>query len=131
MSEPFDAERPVPPVPGGQTGPGDHEVALDLAAFLPEGTQLASAHDEPSAPAEAVDPWDTGAPEPEVPAWALDDPSPSPAAPAPEAGEPAVDPVAVAALERIDEELAAVDDALLALDAGAPERSALLRDLLA
>ncbi len=144
MSEPSDVAPSVPPLPEGQTAPATHEVAVDLAAFLPEGTELVA--DEPADPAEpadaveALDPWDTGAPEPQVPAWALDDPPvaapPAEAAPsadvAPEpepVPPPAPDPSAEA-LERIDAELAAVDDALVALDAGTPERSPLLRELL-
>jgi hypothetical protein len=101
-------------------------VTVDLAAFLPEDTELVGG---------APDPWDTGAPEPEVPSWARDheaepvaqvEPEPAPpptaeAAPAPEGD----------ALARIDRELAAVDDALVALDAGTPEASPLLRELLA
>ena len=129
VSEPSDVEPPVPPAAPDQTGPGHHEVSVDLSAFLPEGTELAAADD----------PWDTGAPEPEVPAWALDDPPAAPSAaadapaPAPDVAPqpaPPVDGDAAAALDRIDADLAAVDDALVALDAGAPERSPLLRDLL-
>lgn len=138
MSEPSDVVPSVPPLPEGQTAPASHELAVDLAAFLPEGTELVAAEPvEPADAAEALDPWDTGAPEPEVPAWALDDPPaaaapPAEAAPAPEpepVAPPAPDP-SVEALERIDAELAAVDDALVALDAGTPERSPLLRELL-
>lgn len=130
MSEPSDVAPSVPPLPAAQTAPTTHELAVDLAAFLPEGTELAAAD-----PDHEPDPWDTGAPEPEVPAWALD-PAPTPAAPPgpaatapPSPPEVAPDP-AVDALDRIDQELAAVDDALVALDAGAPESSPLLRELL-
>lgn len=71
------------------------EVALDPAAFLPEGTVLAVSGTEP------VDDDD--------------DPRPS---------------VDLAALERIEADLAAVDAALEAIDAGEPGRSALLVELL-
>ncbi len=136
MSEPSDVTPSVPPIPPDQTGPGHHEVTVDLAAFLPEGTELAGADVAGPDPSDPLDPWDTGGPEPEVPAWALDD-APAPVAPtAPDAPcpAPAVAPDLApsppeAALDRIDEELAAVDDALLALDAGDPERSPLLREL--
>ena len=123
MSEPSDVAPSVPPLPATQTGPAAPEIAVDLAAFLPEGTELVGA--DPS------DPWDTGAPEPAVPAWALDD-APGSAAPTPgPAGVPVAGPTpAGVALDRIDLELDAVDDALVALDAGTPERSPLLRELL-
>lgn len=44
---------------------------------------------------------------------------------------PAAEPVDLAALTRIEADLAAVDEALLALDAGDPGRSPLLTELLA
>lgn len=140
MSEPSDVEPAVPTSPPAQTAaPGQHEISVDLAAFLPEGTELeadpAGAVGQPVG--EIDDPWDTGATEPEVPAWARDD---VPPAPEPTASEPAAEPTASApepaadqaddALARIDGELAAVDDALVALDAGHPERSPLLQELL-
>lgn len=136
MSEPSDVTPSVPPLPQGQTGPAHHEVTVDLTAFLPEGTELTGAEVAGTGTSDQLDPWDTGAPEPEVPAWARDD-APAPVAPtAPDAPcpAPAVAPDLApsppeAALDRIDEELAAVDDALLALDAGDPERSPLLREL--
>ena len=108
---------------------------MDLAAFLPEATELVGA--------DAPDPWDTDAPEPEVPAWAQDHVAApvapvAPVAPAePDPGRTAETTTAPApapdadALDRIDAELASVDDALVALDAGTPDRSPLLRALLA
>jgi hypothetical protein len=99
-------------------------VTVDLAAFLPEETELVGG--------DAPDPWDTGAPEPEVPSWALDhEPAPeSPADPDPAVTADAAPAPETDALDRIDQELAAVDDALVALDAGTPEGSPLLRALL-
>lgn len=109
------------------------EVEVDLAAFLPEGTTLAG--DDAGEPEDAAD--DEGrAPEvddgPEIPAWALDDAPAGPVAPA--VVEPAVESVPagvdLARLESLAADLAAVDRALDALDAGTPERSPLLADLL-
>ncbi len=93
--------RPDPPTP---TFDG-RELEVDLSAFLPEGTSLAevppqAATDEPEGVAENSSP----------------------------PARPAV--VDVAVLTRIEGELAAVDDALLAIDAGDPHRSALLVELL-
>ena len=123
MSEPSDVAPSVPPLPPGQTGIGSHEVTVDLAAFLPEGTELV---------VDPADAWETDPPEPEVPAWALEDAPAASVAPEPLATVgPASTPSPEAdALDRIDLELAAVDEALVALDAGAPERSPLLRELL-
>lgn len=96
------------------------EVEIDLAAFLPEGTVLAAAGGvEPSA-AEAVTDESDDEPTDAV----TDVAAPGPVA---EAVRPAVD---VAVLERVESELAAVDAALEAIDAGEPGRSALLLELL-
>ena len=130
MSEPSDVAPSVPPLPPGQTGIGSHEVTVDLAAFLPEGTELV---------VDPADAWETDPPEPEVlrprnpgPPRALEDAPAASVAPEPLATVgPASTPSPEAdALDRIDLELAAVDEALVALDAGAPERSPLLRGLL-
>ncbi|MEO6989444.1 MAG: hypothetical protein ABI239_12460 [Aquihabitans sp.] len=64
----------------------DHELEVDISAFLPEGSRFAT-DDDPVADEVAVadevglgDGWDTGAPAPEIPAWARDDLPPVPAA---------------------------------------------------
>lgn len=136
MSEPSDVTPSVPPLPPGQTDPDRHEVTVDLAGFLPEGTELAGTEVAGTDPSQPPDPCDTSAPEPEVPAWALVDaparvdPADRTAAdPAPVAAPPSPSPPDDA-LDRIDAELAAVDHALVALDAGTPEHSPLLRELL-
>jgi hypothetical protein len=132
--------------------PSDHELEVDLGAFLPEGSVLAGPGDEPDAALAAAGGdhgWGDEGDEPEVPAWARDDPDHESAASAPVAGVPAPDPappaaqvpvgsadapapptVDVAVLERIEGDLAAVDEALSAIDAGDPGRSALLVELV-
>lgn len=71
-----------------------HEVEIDLADFLPEGSEMATEAAEPAPPAERP---------------------------------PAVD---LAALTRIEAELAEVDAALVALDENDAARSPLLRSLM-
>lgn len=98
---------PTPPVPESD------DVEVDVRAFLPEGVVL-----------ERDDVDDR--PEPEVPAWALDDAPRTTAAPA--ASE---EPIDVTALEAAEVAVAEVEDALSAIDAGELERSPLLVRLLA
>ena len=92
------------------------------------------------------DGWDTGAPAPEIPAWAIDDLRPPPevdgsdqpvddvSEPAPVADTgpavPAVPEVDTTVLTRIEGELADVDAAIAAIDAGDLARSPLLTELL-
>jgi hypothetical protein len=110
-AEPAGPER-VPPAQG-------HELEVDLAAFLPEG----SAFGDPTADEPATD---------AEPGAASSDPGPVAddqgrgTLPAP-SRPPLVD---VAVLTRIEGELGAVDEALLAIDAGDPTRSPLLVELL-
>lgn len=119
----------------------DAEVELDIRAFLPEDADL-------------DDDWGEGTPEPEVPAWArVDEPRSEPplataTGPAPESDETDIDTsstdtgptdtgatddaeeIDVRVLEGIEADLIEVDDAISALDAGEPSRSALLQRLL-
>ena len=123
----------------------DTEVELDIRAFLPEEADLDGD-------------WGDDAPEPEMPSWARSDAGTSVAEPdAPPAvtnveaaavvemvvdsqGERAGDPevtergveesIDLSVLEGIEADLLEVDEAIAALDAGEPDRSALLRSLL-
>lgn len=149
MSDPSD--RPDEPRPAAS----ELELEVDLGAFLPEGSVLAGSGDE-----DGIDTgWGDEGDEPEVPAWARDDepvapapgadrPAPDPAAaptpvaapgpsvptdPAPQPPGSAATPtptVDVAVLAQIEGDLAAVDEALAAIDAGDPGRSALLVELV-
>jgi hypothetical protein len=98
------------------------EVDVDLSAFLPEGSSVAGdvapeTSDASGATFDAGDGTDTE--ERAVPSASM--------APA----EPMSNKVDVAALTRIEGELAGVDAALSALDAGDVSRSVLLGQLLA
>lgn len=150
MSDPSDHPDPSRPPAS------DHELEVDIGAFLPEGSVLAGVGDDldehDAGAADVGDDdrgWGDDGDEPEVPAWARDDAEESPAhpdragtqpggptepaqravgaehteGPADDPAPPAVD---VAVLARIEEELAAVDEALEAVDAGDLGRSALL-----
>lgn len=138
----------------------DHELEVDINAFLPEGSRFATADDDLVAE-EAVldDGWDTGAPAPDIPAWARDGLPPVPAvsdtdpaaevdgeveggvskpglAPVPNVGPAVPAPSAMpevdtTVLTRVEGELADVDAAIVAIDAGDLARSPLLTELLA
>ena len=111
----------------------EQELEVDIAAFLPEGTQVV-AHDD----------WGDGAPEPEIPSWARDETSDaetiSDGAVEDEADEdavpgnppaPATDEMDLSTLTAIEADLADVDAAIAAIDAGDLTRSTLLNDLMA
>lgn len=91
------------PVPAEQTTGPDHEVEVDLAAFLPEGVELGEPKDDPEDELGDED-------EPEL--GDEDEPVRGPATPD---GSGAPDP---AVLDAIQADLDAVDAALLTLDAG-------------
>lgn len=107
MSEPTDATEPTEPTeatdaaaPASRTPPAHQEVTVDLASFLPEGVEVGVDHDEPvevdrpESPRASADPADGSA------------------------GSPAGDEVDLALLASIERDLAAVDEAITALDAG-------------
>jgi RNA polymerase-binding transcription factor DksA len=94
-TQPNDAAAPT-----SRTPPAHQEIAVDLASFLPEGVEVGVDHDEP---VEADRPESTGAG-----AGPADGP----------AGSSAGDEVDLALLSSIERDLAAVDEAIAALDAG-------------
>jgi RNA polymerase-binding transcription factor DksA len=89
----------MPPVPGPT-----QELEVDLAAFLPEGVELADASSDEASGDEASGD--------EASAPPVDEP------PAPSGEEPSAPPVDLEALSQIERDLDAVDAAIAALDAG-------------
>lgn len=134
--EPVPAEPGAAPTSSPPTGGPFHDVEIDPAAFLPEGTVLASGDDDPEAADEVAESTvgedvvveelvyadqsaeagsaDPGRVDPPVGLPGGDRPGAVAAPPAPTPPEP----VDLEALTRIEADLAAVDQALGALDDG-------------
>ncbi len=129
--------------PGGVVDGGPSDVGASGDA--PTSNEALDADADSSG--DVDDGWDTGAPAPEIPEWARDDLPPLPVVdgsdqpvdddsePAPVADTgpavPAVLDVNTTVLTRIEGELADVDAAIAAIDAGDLARSPLLTELLA
>ena len=140
------ADEPLDPAPEGE-----REVELDISAFLPEGTELDGDWGD-DAPEPEVPAWargDVDAPKAIAPEVQDGEPATDPD-PEPEAGldpgpvvervrapasgggaeEGADEEIDLGVLEGVEADLREVDDAIAALDAGDPDRSALLRRLV-
>ncbi|HEX2577274.1 MAG TPA: hypothetical protein VHK88_13050 [Aquihabitans sp.] len=114
--------------PPPERSPASAEVDIDVAAFLPEGSALAAVDETDPASLEAADGDTADVTDGDVSDGPAPDPEPV-AAPASQS-TPARPSVDLAALERIEADLAAVDGALVAIDAGEPASSPLLAELL-
>lgn len=142
--------------PSGPHSNSDAEVELDIREFLPEGTELDDGlmtdldddwgddAPEPEVPAWARTDSDQQAPpveadgvaeaaevesEPENVQQAEDEPETEPENRLDEPHEPEGDDVDLTVLEGVEADLLEVDEAIAALDAGDPARSALLQRL--